>query len=80
MGVNRYAGVNWSTTTRMSDVNSPVFLHFWFCYIKSQFFFQFFVLISCIIQTWKKQLTHLDIGSLRELILFHTKISIIYEN
>ena len=27
---------------RMSDVNSPVFLHFWFCYIKSQFFFSIF--------------------------------------
>ena len=29
--------------SRVSDVNSPVFWHFRFCYIKSQFFFQFFL-------------------------------------
>ena len=28
--------------TRVSDVNSPVFLQFWFCYIKSQFLFSIF--------------------------------------
>ena len=62
-------------SSRVSDVNSPVFWHFFFCYIKSQIFFQFFVLINiaypCIIQTWKK--THLDIGSLESCYYFIQK-------
>ena len=71
-------------TLRVSDVNSPVFLHFWFCYIKSQFFFSIFCFnkygLSLHYPNLKKKLTHLDIGSLRKVLLFHTKISIIYEN
>ena len=33
----------------------------------------------CIIQNWKKNLIHLDIGSLRELLL-HKKLSFTCEN
>ena len=69
---------------RVSDVNSPVFLQFWFCYIKSQFLFSIFCFnkygSSLHYPKLKKNLTHLDIGSLRELLLLHTKIYIIYEN
>ena len=69
---------------RVSDVNSPVFLYFWFCYIKSQIFFFIFCFNkygpSLHYPYLEKKLSHLDIGSLRGLLLFHTKISIIYEN
>ena len=79
-----YSKVHVNKSSRVSDVNSPVFLHFWFCYIKSQFFFSIFCFnkygpsLHC--PNLEKKLSHLDIGSLRELLLFYTKISIIYEN
>ena len=79
-----YAWFNYIWLLRVSDVNSPVFLYFWFCYIKSQIFFLIFGFNkygpSLHYPNLKKKLSHLDIGSLRGLLLFHTKISIIYEN
>ena len=70
--------------TRVSDVNSPVFLALLVLLHQITIFFLIFCFNkygpSLHYPNLKKKLSHLDIGSLRELLLFHTKISIIQEN
>ena len=71
-----------SLSLRVSDVNSPVFLYFWFCYIKSQFLF--FVLINmakpCIIKNGAKNINSPGHRFTEGAVIMHTKISVIYEN
>ena len=68
----------------MSDVNSPVFFGLLVLLRQITIFFSIFCFNKRISSQHYpylgKKLTHLDVGSLRELLLFHTKLSIIYEN
>ena len=65
----------------MSDVNSPFFRTFGSVTSSHNCFFTFlFFQYGPALCKTGKNLIHLDIGSLSLLLLFHTKISIIYEN
>ena len=68
----------------MSDVNSPVFFALLVRLHQITIFFSIFGFNkydpSLHYPNLGEKITYLDIVSLRELLLFHTKISIIYEN